>query len=88
MSQQENQMGSSNFDWVCQAMSATEETCKLSATCHCTVCGKWLCAVHADEEAWRRCALEPCGLFGSREQLNSAVRGAFDGFNCQISIPA
>jgi len=47
-----------NYDWVCQAISATEESCKLAATCHCTVCGKWFCAVHAEEETGHSCALE------------------------------
>jgi hypothetical protein len=59
MLQQENQTQSSNFEWVCQALSATGEPCDTSATCHCAVCRKWFCVVHAEDEAWHRCALEP-----------------------------
>jgi len=59
MLQQENQTQSSNFEWVCQALSATAEPCDTSATCHCAVCRKWFCVVHAEDEAWHRCALEP-----------------------------
>ena len=47
MLQQENQTQSANFEWACQALSATGEPCDTSDTCHCGVCGKWLCAVHA-----------------------------------------
>jgi hypothetical protein len=59
MLQQENQEKSWDFDWVCQAVSATDETCKFSATCHCNVCGKWFCQVHAEDEAWHHCTIEP-----------------------------
>jgi len=59
MLQQENQAESPNLEWVCQALSATGEPCETSATCHCSICGKWFCAVHAEDEAWHRCALEP-----------------------------
>jgi len=59
MLQQENQTQSSNLAWVCQALSATGEPCDASANCHCAVCRKWFCAVHADDEAWHRCVLEP-----------------------------
>jgi len=38
MLQQENQTQSANFEWVCQALSATGEPCDTSATCHCGVC--------------------------------------------------
>ncbi len=58
MLQQENQTQSANFEWVCQALSATGEPCDISATCHCAVCRKWFCVVHAEDEAWHRCALE------------------------------
>lgn len=58
MSQQENQTIASNFSWVCQALSSTEETCKLSTTCHCPACGKWFCSIHAEDEARHQCALD------------------------------
>ncbi len=58
MSQLENQTIASNFNWVCQALSSTEETCKVSSTCHCLVCGKWFCSIHAEDEAWHRCAID------------------------------
>jgi hypothetical protein len=59
MLQQENQAQSANFEWVCQALSATGEPCDTSATYRGGVCGKWFCAFHAEEEAWHRCALGP-----------------------------
>ncbi len=59
MLQQENQTDSLNLEWVCQALSPTGEPCATSATCHCGICGKWFCVVHAEDEAWHRCALEP-----------------------------
>ena len=58
MLQQENQSQSTNFEWACQALSALGEPCDTSATRHCGVCGKWFCSVHAEDEAWHRCALE------------------------------
>ncbi len=57
--QLEKQTERANYEWVCQAITATEEACKLAATCHCSVCGKWFCVVHAEDEAWHRCELEP-----------------------------
>lgn len=62
MLQQENQAERSNFEWVCQALSAADEPCKLAATCHCAVCGKWFCSTHAEDEAWRHCSVELCAL--------------------------
>jgi hypothetical protein len=59
MLQQENQTEPQNFVWVCQALAATEEICKLSSTCHCSVCGKWFCSLQAEDEAWRHCSPEP-----------------------------
>jgi hypothetical protein len=59
MLQQENQTQSANFEWECQALSSTGESCDTSATSHCGVCGKWFCAFHAEYEAWHRCVLEP-----------------------------
>jgi len=59
MLQQENQTQSQNYEWVCQALSASGEPCDISATCHCGICNKWFCSVHAEDEAWHRCALEP-----------------------------
>ncbi len=37
MLQQEDQTQSTNFEWACQALSATGEPCETSATCHCGV---------------------------------------------------
>jgi hypothetical protein len=59
MLQKEIQAESQSFEWVCQALSAMGEHCETSAICHCDICGKWLCGVHAEDEAWHRCALEP-----------------------------
>ncbi len=61
MQQQDDPKGSSNFEWVCQALSTVDEVCKVSATCHCPVCGKWFCALHAEDEAWHHCTLDATG---------------------------
>jgi hypothetical protein len=52
--QQENPTLSSNFDWVYQALSPMEETCKFSAACDYPACGKWFCLAHAEDQAWHR----------------------------------
>ena len=58
-SQQEYKSESQNFAWACQAVSAAEEICKLSTTCHCPVCEKWFYSVQVEDEAWRYRHLEP-----------------------------
>lgn len=47
-----------NFENCCQAVTM-DEACESHATSHCGVCGKWFCAVHADDPTWHGCALEP-----------------------------
>jgi hypothetical protein len=59
MLQQENQTEIQDFGWVCQALSPMDDPCNASATCHCGICGKWFCVVHAEDEAWHHCALVP-----------------------------
>ena len=36
-----------------------DETCNVLASYQCGVCGKWLCAIHAENEMWHLCILEP-----------------------------
>lgn len=57
--QEERQTEIMNLGAVCEASSATEESCKLAAVCHCTVCGKWFCAAHLADELAHECAPEP-----------------------------
>jgi hypothetical protein len=59
MLQQVNQTEARDLEWACQAVSPMDEPCNSSATFHCGICGRWFCAVHAHDEAWHICALEP-----------------------------
>jgi len=57
MLQQVNQTEARDLEWSCQAVSSMDEPCGSSATFHCGICGRWFCAVHAQDEAWHTCAL-------------------------------
>ena len=59
MLQQENQPESRDLEWICEGVSPTDDPCDATASYHCGICGKWLCAIHAEDEAWHSCALEP-----------------------------
>jgi hypothetical protein len=48
-----------DLDQSCQAVSPLDEPCDSAATFHCGICGRWFCAVHADDEMWHACSLEP-----------------------------
>jgi hypothetical protein len=58
MAQEASQMARS-VEWTCQAVSPLDEPCTSVANYQCGVCGQWYCALHAEDEAWHRCALEP-----------------------------
>jgi hypothetical protein len=57
MLQQQNHAEPREVKWTCQAQSPVDEPCDATATHHCAICGRWFCAVHADDEAWHHCAL-------------------------------
>jgi hypothetical protein len=41
-----------------------DDACDSVATFHCGICGQWFCAVHAEDDSWYTCVLEPgeeCG---------------------------
>jgi hypothetical protein len=59
MLQQVNQTEARDLDWSCQAVSSMDELCDSSATFHCGICGRWFCSVHAEDETWHTCVLEP-----------------------------
>jgi hypothetical protein len=59
MLQQVNQTEARDVEWSCQAVSLMDEPCESAATLHCGICGRWFCAVHADDETWHTCVLEP-----------------------------
>jgi hypothetical protein len=64
MLQQVNQTEARDLEWSCQAVSPMDEPCDASATYHCGICGRWFCALHAEDEAWHHCALEPGDVGG------------------------
>lgn len=41
----------------CQAVSPKEVICGFPATVRCTICNKWFCEAHAEDELWHPCAL-------------------------------
>jgi hypothetical protein len=59
MLQQLNQGEARDRDWSCQAISSMEEPCDSPATFHCGICGRWFCAVDADDSTRHTCILEP-----------------------------
>jgi hypothetical protein len=59
MLEQENQTESRGLEWHCQAVSPMDEPCDSSAGYHCGICGQWFCAIHAQDESWHHCVLEP-----------------------------
>ena len=59
MLQERNQTESQKFESTCQAESPMDETCDALASYQCGVCGKWYCAIHAENEMWHLCVLEP-----------------------------
>jgi len=43
----------------CQAVSPSKEVCGFPATVRCTLCKKWFCEAHAEDEQWHACVLLP-----------------------------
>jgi hypothetical protein len=56
---QVNQTEARDLEWSCESVSPTDEPCESVATIHCGICGRWFCTVHAEDETWHACALEP-----------------------------
>jgi hypothetical protein len=59
MLQQSNHTDARNLEWSCEAISPMAEPCDSTATSHCGICGRWFCAVHAQDETWHICVVEP-----------------------------
>jgi hypothetical protein len=58
MLQQQNQAEPrTDLEWTCQAVSPMDEPCDATATIHCGICGRWFCAIHAEDESWHQCSL-------------------------------
>lgn len=43
----------------CEAISAANEKCGFPAAVRCTLCKKWFCDAHAEDENWHPCVLSP-----------------------------
>jgi hypothetical protein len=67
MLQQSNHTGARNLEWSCEAISPVAEPCDSAATSHCGICGRWFCAVHAEDENWH--------ISSSRARKGAKVRG-------------
>jgi hypothetical protein len=59
MLQQVNQTEARDLEWSCQAVSPLDGPCDSAATFHCGICGRRFCAVHAEDEMWHTCVLDP-----------------------------
>lgn len=59
MAQQATQTKTQALEWTCQGVSPLDEPCDEKANYHCDLCGRWFCAVHAEDEVWHHCAAEP-----------------------------
>ncbi len=59
MLQGTKQAESRNLEWTCQAVSPLDAPCDALASYQCGVCGKWYCAIHAQNELCHACVLEP-----------------------------
>jgi len=59
MLQQMNQTETRDLEWSGESVWPMAEPCATGATFHCGVCGRWFCAVHAVNETWHICVLEP-----------------------------
>jgi len=59
MLQQVNPTESQSAEWICQAVSPLDEPCDAKATHYCEVCERWFCELHARDEEWHTCMLEP-----------------------------
>lgn len=58
MAQQATQTKPETLERTCQGVSPLDEPCDEKASYHCDTCGRWFCAVHAEDEAWHQCAAE------------------------------
>jgi len=59
MLQEVKQTESRDLERTCQAVSPMDDACDSLATYYCEKCGQWFCKVHAEDEAWHPCVLEP-----------------------------
>jgi hypothetical protein len=59
MLEQVNQTEARDLEWTCQAVSPLDEPCDFAATFHCGICGRRFCAVHAEDQTWHTCVLDP-----------------------------
>ena len=44
---------------LCQGEAPNNELCTNQATVHCATCDRWFCDIHAEDEEWHPCMLEP-----------------------------
>jgi hypothetical protein len=59
MLQQVSQTEARDLEWSCEAVSQFDERCDTLATVHCGICGRRFCSVHAEDETFHACVLEP-----------------------------
>ncbi len=59
MLQQMNQTAARDLEWFCEAVSLMDKRCDSSAPFHCGICGRRFCVLHAEDETYHACALEP-----------------------------
>lgn len=50
---------SADLERLCQGVSLGHEACTYPATVRCTMCSRWFCDAHAEDEQWHPCMLPP-----------------------------
>ncbi len=56
---EEKETESADLERLCQGVSPNDEPCDYPATVHCSMCGRWFCDAHAENEEWHSCTLAP-----------------------------
>jgi hypothetical protein len=55
----EEEAESADLERLCQGISPGAAACTFPATVHCTLCKRWFCDAHAEDEEWHPCMLPP-----------------------------
>jgi hypothetical protein len=54
-----------DLERLCRGISPGAAACTYPATVRCTLCKKWFCDAHAEDERWHPCMLPPSDVGGA-----------------------
>jgi hypothetical protein len=57
----EEEIEATDWERLCQGVSPRNEVCGFPATVRCTMCDKWFCDAHAEDEEWHACMQAAAG---------------------------